>query len=244
MEQAHTTTSSNRSIRPWISVGLALLGVASFFIVSNFVGASAIRIHENAIINQNLLYQSSMLVIALIVMGLLYWLYPQNFRRFVRFGDMGAKPEPVRWLGISEKDTWRGVGINFAVIITLATSAFLYFGLWNPELPLTALLAALPWALLFAVSNSFVEETITRFTIVIGLAGTLEKRYLYILSALVFGIPHYFGVPGGVIGSLMAAFLGWLLAKSIVETRGIFWAWFIHFLQDVVIFAVLISVVA
>jgi uncharacterized protein len=34
----------------------------------------------------------------------------------------------------------------------------------------------------------------------------------------------------------LAGFLGWLLAKSIVETRGIFWAWFIHFLQDVIIF--------
>jgi len=31
--------------------------------------------------------------------------------------------------------------------------------------------------------------------------------------------------------------LGWLLAKSVIETNGIFWAWFIHFLQDIVIFS-------
>jgi len=31
-------------------------------------------------------------------------------------------------------------------------------------------------------------------------------------------------------------FLGWLLAKSIAETEGMFWAWFIHFLQDLIIF--------
>lgn len=58
------------------------------------------------------------------------------------------------------------------------------------------------------------------------------------MSALVFGLPHYFGTPGGVVGSLMAGFLGWLLAKSIQETGGIFWAWLIHFIQDVVILGV------
>ena len=35
----------------------------------------------------------------------------------------------------------------------------------------------------------------------------------------------------------MAGFLGWLLAKSVAETQGVFWAWFIHFQQDVLIFA-------
>jgi hypothetical protein len=33
----------------------------------------------------------------------------------------------------------------------------------------------------------------------------------------------------------MAGFLGWLLAMSVVETRGFFLAWTIHFVQDVVI---------
>lgn len=30
--------------------------------------------------------------------------------------------------------------------------------------------------------------------------------------------------------------LGWFLAKSMVDTKGMGWAWFIHFLLDVVIF--------
>jgi hypothetical protein len=34
----------------------------------------------------------------------------------------------------------------------------------------------------------------------------------------------------------MATFLGWILGKSMLETRGFWWAWFIHFLQDVMIF--------
>lgn len=56
------------------------------------------------------------------------------------------------------------------------------------------------------------------------------------LSGALFGGVHYFGIPGGLIGVALAGFLGWLLAKSITETRGVFWAWSLHFLQDLVIF--------
>jgi len=42
----------------------------------------------------------------------------------------------------------------------------------------------------------------------------------------------------------MAGFLGWLLARSVVDTRGVFWAWFLHFLQDVVIFTAVVLTVA
>jgi len=50
------------------------------------------------------------------------------------------------------------------------------------------------------------------------------------------GIGHYFGVPYGVVGVIMASFLGWMLGKAMLETRGFFWAWLIHFVQDVLIF--------
>lgn len=42
----------------------------------------------------------------------------------------------------------------------------------------------------------------------------------------------------------MAGLLSGLLAKSVVETNGIFWAWFIHFLQDVVIFSAFVMAAA
>lgn len=32
-----------------------------------------------------------------------------------------------------------------------------------------------------------------------------------------------------------------MLAKPVVETGGIFWAWFIHFLQDIVIFSAFVK---
>jgi membrane protease YdiL (CAAX protease family) len=90
--------------------------------------------------------------------------------------------------------------------------------------------------------NAFTEEAITRLSVVTALDGVFSRPTIYMISALIFGVPHYFGVPGGLLGALMAAFLGWLLARSIAETEGIFWAWFIHFLQDVIIFTSLFLV--
>jgi len=61
-----------------------------------------------------------------------------------------------------------------------------------------------------------------------------------LVSAVIFGLAHYGGMPHGMVGMSMAGVLGWLLMKSVLETHGIFWAWLIHFLQDVVIFSGLI----
>lgn len=59
------------------------------------------------------------------------------------------------------------------------------------------------------------------------------------LTAAFFGLAHYYGVPYGIIGVVMSTFLGWMEGKAMLETRGFFWAWFIHFWQDVSIFSFL-----
>jgi hypothetical protein len=93
------------------------------------------------------------------------------------------------------------------------------------------------FSIVFSLSNSFVEESITRLGVVVVLKGKLKERTIPLISALIFGIVHYWGNPGGIAGVIVAGFLGWFLAKSILETKGIFWAWLIHFVQDVIIFS-------
>jgi hypothetical protein len=34
----------------------------------------------------------------------------------------------------------------------------------------------------------------------------------------------------------MTGFLGWLMAKSLIETKGLGWAWFIHAVADIPVF--------
>jgi hypothetical protein len=98
----------------------------------------------------------------------------------------------------------------------------------------------LPAVLLFAAMNAFNEEMTYRASLLASLEGAVGPQHALWLAAAFFGIGHYYGVPYGVIGVILAGFLGWLLGKAMLETRGFFWAWFIHFLQDVLIFSFMV----
>jgi Type II CAAX prenyl endopeptidase Rce1-like len=69
-----------------------------------------------------------------------------------------------------------------------------------------------------------------------SVAGSKQALWM---SAYFFGIAHYFGVPGGIVGGIASIFIGWILGKGMLETRGLFWTWWIHFLSDVAIFTFL-----
>jgi CAAX amino terminal protease family. len=97
----------------------------------------------------------------------------------------------------------------------------------------------LPAVLFAAALNAFNEEVTYKASLLSVLVEPVGSRMALWMVAAYFGIAHFYGVPYGVIGVGLAWFLGWILAKSMLETRGLFWAWFIHFVQDVVIFAFL-----
>jgi hypothetical protein len=65
-----------------------------------------------------------------------------------------------------------------------------------------------------------------------------DRQAIY-LTATLFGLGHYTGVPSGVTGVLMAAFLGSVLGKAMLETKGFVWSWLIHFVMDVMIFSLM-----
>ena len=94
----------------------------------------------------------------------------------------------------------------------------------------------LPLVLLFAATNAWSEEILSRFVIVAGLHDKLRPSVICWISAAIFGVPHFFGTPSGIFGVMMAGLMGWILAKSMLETKALGWALFIHFLQDLVIF--------
>lgn len=99
----------------------------------------------------------------------------------------------------------------------------------------------LPAILLAVTLNAFSEEVAWKASLLSVLEGPVGPRQAMLMVAAYFGMGHYYGIPYGVIGVTMAFVLGWLLARSMVETRGLFWAWFIHFCQDVIIFSFLAS---
>ncbi len=172
-----------------------------------------------------------------LVLGAMYLYDARRFRRFFRAGEIDAEAQPLRWLGIREGTRWKRVGWIFAAILSVGTAIFMTIGVIQMDGVFNAeVWKLLPLALLFSTTNAWSEEVFTRFTVVAGLDGEVRPTTKYWISAAIFGIPHYLGTPGGPIGLLMAGFMGWLLAKSVHETRGLFWAWFLHFIQDVIIF--------
>lgn len=159
--------------------------------------------------------------------------------RYLALGKVSAPAAPAAWLGISAGEPWTKIGRNFAIILTVATAAAVYFQIISTaavQPSLVSLVIALLIALPFAASNAAIEEAIFRLAPVEALDRILKPGHIAILSGVLFGGVHYFGIPGGFIGVVLAGFLGWLLTKSITETRGVFWAWSLHFLQDLVIF--------
>lgn len=76
---------------------------------------------------------------------------------------------------------------------------------------------------------------IFRVGINVPLTKLLSPNRIFLISAVIFGLAHFQGMPSGIVGVLLAGLLASISSKSIQETNGIFWAWFIHFLQDLII---------
>jgi uncharacterized protein len=182
-------------------------------------------------------YQQRLLLAAVFVLCLLQLYAPETLSRFFSIGYLAAPSTKVEWLGIAEGETWLSLGLTLSISITAATFAFVYFQFRGKVGKLRHTFSYAGWILLFSASNSFSEEIIFRLGVIVPLYGDVKTSYILLISAVAFGVPHLRGMPNGIIGACMASLLGWILAKSMIETNGFFWAWFIHFLQDIVIYS-------
>lgn len=166
-----------------------------------------------------------------------------DYRSALNKGYFGAPTENFQWLGIKDGTLWNEAVITFLVFPLIITTVVVYFQVMrNAKVTPRQIFRSLPAAILLSAFNSFTEEIIFRVIGIEGLSSVLSISVMAILSGLWFGIPHYFGTPGKIPGVLMAGFLGWIAAISILETGGIAVAWGIHFVQDVPIITMLLAV--
>ncbi|MGE5376711.1 MAG: CPBP family intramembrane glutamic endopeptidase [Bacteroidota bacterium] len=232
--------STVRELRPFFILGLVLVGVEWFV----FTRVDQLPLYQAWLNNPSfnvymLAEQSLRLMVTLAIIAALFVMKKQAGAFFLAKGNTGAPVEPVGWLGIKEGERWNRLGPLFALIISSGTLAFLVLAGRPPMNLVLRALPFLPAILVAAALNAFNEEMTYKASFLSVLEDVVGKHQSLWLMAAYFGIGHYYGIPYGVIGVIMAGFLGWFLGKSMLETRGLWWAWFIHFWQDVLIFSFL-----
>jgi len=222
------------------STVVVAISIALIFKLFSFSRLIDIQISENEFISGQFRYQLLLLILAIVTLIILYLLNGEVLSRFLSLGNIGAAASPVPIFGIKENESWLSLGLSLSFFITLITAIFIYFQVKGSGIGWEHIFPVFWWVLLFSLTNSFSEEVIFRLGLVGSLYEVVSPSNLMLISAVVFGLAHYSGMPNGVVGMAMAGILGWLLMKSVLETHGIFWAWLIHFLQDVVIFGGLV----
>lgn len=176
--------------------------------------------------------------ITLVVIVALWALKRRRSEFFLVMGDLGAPIGAVRWLGIGQGKSWRLFGWIFALAAAVTVPLAALLAMRPSADALVLAIPQLPVILFLAAVNAFNEEVWFRATLLSTLPQVIGKSGALAIGAVFFGLAHYLhGVPRGLVGALLTGFLGWILGKSVLETGGLFWAWFIHFLADIVIFA-------
>ena len=172
------------------------------------------------------------MLLVLLAMGLKH----QDF--FLSVGNLKAVAEAEKW-GIPRKpETWPGFGGRYALIIITLFLLFMVPAL-KPSLSNLSVGLVL-FAAVCAVMNAFAEEFLYRSALLPQVLPLFGKGASLILVASWFGIGHYFGVPQGLTGVIVTTIGGWVFAKAMVETRGMGWPLFLHFVSDFTIYLVIL----
>ncbi|MBZ0297495.1 MAG: CPBP family intramembrane metalloprotease [Anaerolineae bacterium] len=176
----------------------------------------------------------------LIMLALLLVMGLKRHDFFLTVGKLNAIAEPERW-GIPRKaETWPGFGGRYALIIIVLLLLFMVPGL-QPPISLSSLSSGLVlFAALCALMNAFAEEFLYRAALLPQVLPLFGKGSSLFLIASWFGLAHYFGIPMGITGVIITTIGGWVFAKAMVETHGIGWSMFLHFISDFTIYLVIL----
>ncbi len=183
--------------------------------------------------------QSVRLMATVALIAVVCMLVHSRRRAFLRLSIPGAQATPVWYLPIRRPMAWNRLGPPMAFLIAFGTLAFV-LAAGRPDFArVRAAVPLLPLILFFAATNAFSEEFSYRASLLATLRNTVGDRNALLLTATFFGLAHYYGVPYGVIGVGMSGCLGYVLGRAMLESGGMLWPWFIHFVQDFVIFSFL-----
>ena len=218
-----------------LTISLVLIATTILLLANKFLPSIDISFNNNLFVNKLLKYQLLALILSLTLMFFTLKLTPQS-KSLLSFGNVESVAIKEKWLGINGKSTWKTNGLQLAFFISLATGIFMFIAVKYTNSLSNFQYWFIPVIIFISLTNSFSEEIIYRFVINGNLGVIVPKITILIISAILFGLPHYMGYPNGIAGVIMSAMLGYILSKATYETNGLGIALTIHFIQDLIIF--------
>lgn len=158
---------------------------------------------------------------------------------FLCVGHPAAPAQPIPFLGLRRSVPWTRLGPAFILVFAICLAPYLYLTV-HPNFSVgERIVRTFPWSIAVATLNAASEEFQFRSVLLAHLRGVFHPAETVLLTAVFFGLGHYYGQPSGPLGVLMAGLAGWIWARSMIDTRGGLWALLIHLVQDIVIFTFL-----
>jgi membrane protease YdiL (CAAX protease family) len=142
-----------------------------------------------------------------------------------------------------------GIALGCVVVVVSAVSLVIWYRLLDPDI--SEFTAFLPQAsggvllaagLAFSLTNALVEECIYRGILWEGLQDITHNWVAtLIVHALIFGAAHWWGVPNGGVGVVMAVIYGLMMGVVRHISGGLLLPIVVHVFADLVIFALLLD---
>ncbi len=223
-----------------------LLATGAGWAVWRFLSAAPVTVilaKPNDFIVRQIKYQTFFLVVALVVAGLASVISTQGAHLVFSAGNLNAPVQaasfgPNRY---AVSATWLQLGVLLTLLFGLATIALVL-----PSLKIVRHWPAFlrrfgGLIIVLAAINALSEELIYRGAIVAVAEGLLHALQTALLSAALFAVAHLRGQVNGVAVVAGSAIVGGCLCYAVLQTHGLFLAWWIHFIQDTVIFAAFVA---
>jgi membrane protease YdiL (CAAX protease family) len=175
-----------------------------------------------------------LVLMALSLAGILILLGYRRRDFFLAFGNVNASASGMRlpWTIAAPL-----IGVLLAALTTAAVLAMNFFA----GVTLAGVVPLLPVILILALMNAFGEEVVFRAAPLSQLWQIVGKRQAVWMTALWFGLGHYYGgISFGAVGAVFITFQAVLFGKAMLETGGLAVPVFMHLLIDVVLYVILV----
>jgi membrane protease YdiL (CAAX protease family) len=136
--------------------------------------------------------------------------------------------------------SWKIAGPIIALVLTALTTTAILAMSSLEDMAFAGIIPLLPAILILALMNAFGEELAYRAAPLSQLWQVVGKRQAIWMTALWFGLGHYYGgISFGAMGAIFFTLVAVLFGKAMLETRGLAMPVFMHLLGDIVLYLIL-----